>query len=515
MAALARARLLLCLAALLHALPPALFSCASDPATPAQDEAVEEENGQGFTDDISKPEPAVSPWPEDESVLADPSVPSSVPEIQEGPLSATLLPSSPSAPEDGIPDRQEEQQNPSVGSEEEAERGCEEGVPLEKTHMIAEAMFKFTADLVRGVELEKGQDNLFLSPLSLTLALAHLALGAANQTEKALLEALHLAEVPCLHQALRQVRQQLDQLVLNVASRLYLTKGFQVKKTFLEDSERFYKAKPVTLSGKGEEDLAAINSWVKEATKGHIPKILSELPVDVVMILLNAVHFQGFWRTKFDPKLTEAGMFQLDNEFVVSSAMMNAQKYPLSWYSSHSLDVQVARFPFKGNMSFVVIVPNHFERNVSQLLSELRPASFSHFPKERPTMVKMPKVHLKCHLELNQAISQLGLGELFSSPDLHRIADGPLLISSIQHDSALELAEAGVEAAAVTTTVMSRSFSAFIIDRPFLFFISEDTTGIPLFFGRIGNPNPGAPKQRKEQEDLPDKGHLAHNTIPK
>ncbi|KAL8198916.1 UNVERIFIED_CONTAM: hypothetical protein K2H54_029534 [Gekko kuhli] len=483
MAALPWTRLLLGLAAL-----PVLFSCALDLETTAQEDAIMEENGQ--------------------------EVP--VPEIQEEPPSVTSLPSSPPALDDGVPDVQEEQQSPSVGQEEAAGTDCEESLPLEKMHVIAEAMLKFTADLVREVELEKGHDNLFLSPLSITLALAHLALGAANQTEKALLEALHLAEVPCLHQALHQVRQQLDQATLSVASRLYLQKGFEVKETFLEDSEKFYKAKPVTLSGKREEDLAAINSWVKAATRGHIPKMLSELPADVAMILLNAVHFQGFWRTKFDPELTEPGTFHLDDEFVVPVEMMKAPKYSLSWYSPDSLDVQIARFPFKGNVSLVAIVPNYTERNISKLLSELRPARLlSRFPKEMPTRVKMPKVHLESHLELNQAISQLGLGELFSSPDLSRIAEGPLVVSSIQHRSALDLAEDGVEASAATSVVMSRSLSTFVIDRPFIFFVREDTTGIPLFFGSIQNPNPGAPKQRKAEEDRLDKRHLAHNTIPK
>ncbi|XP_054857484.1 alpha-2-antiplasmin isoform X2 [Eublepharis macularius] len=518
MAALPWTRALLCLAVLLHSRTPAS----------AQDEAVLQERVQEFSSAIAQPDPAVTQGPEAESVLVNSNVPSSVPEIQEGPLDGTLLQCStlevgmPCLTDEGTakpemgPDKPEEQQNSSLEGEEEAGRGCNEDLPPEKMRMIAEAMLKFTVDLVREVELEKQQDNLFLSPLSITLALAHLALGAANHTEKALLEMLHLEKVPCLHQALSQVHRQLDKAMLSVAARLYLQKGFQVKEKFLEDSERFYKAKPALLSGNGEEDLAAINNWVKEATRGQIPKILSELPVNVAMILLNAVHFQGFWKTKFDPELTEPGMFYLDDEFAVSVEMMKAPKYALSWYNLDSLEVQVARFPFKGNMSFVAIVPNHFERNVSQLLSDLCQAChFSDFPKERPTMVKMPKLHLQDQLELNQAISQLGLGELFSSPDFRRIAEGPLFVSSIWHHSALELAETGVEASAATSVVMSRSLSTFILNQPFVFLILDDTTGIPLFFGSIRNPNPSAPKQRKEQEELPDKQDLAHNTIPK
>lgn len=66
-----------------------------------------------------------------------------------------------------------------------------------------------------------------------------------------------------------------------------------MKEKFLEDSEQFYGAKPVTLSGIEEDDLAAINKWVKEATNGQIPTFLQQLPANTVMLLLNAIHFHG------------------------------------------------------------------------------------------------------------------------------------------------------------------------------------------------------------------------------
>lgn len=78
------------------------------------------------------------------------------------------------------------------------------------------------------------------------------------------------------------------------------------------------------------------------------------------------------------------------------------------------------------------------------------------------------------------------------------------MVSSVQHQSALELSEAGVEAAAATSTAMSRmSLSSFVVNRPFLFFILEDSTSLPLFVGSVRNPNPGAQPERKEQQDSP------------
>ncbi|XP_006032910.1 alpha-2-antiplasmin [Alligator sinensis] len=388
-------------------------------------------------------------------------------------------------------------------SEEEEERNC--NISQERMRKLADGLMKFTADLLQEVERENSQPNMVLSPLSITLALSHLALGAENQTEKHLLEAMHLKSVPCLHHTLSSIRRVLTESLLSVASQLYLQKGLEVKEKFLENSERFYGAKPVTLSGNKEDDLIAINKWVQEVTKGHISSFLSQLPDSMVMLLLNAVYFRGFWRNKFDASLTGPDMFHLNDEFMVPVEMMKAPKYSLSWFTLDSLEMQVARFPFKGNMSFVAIVPNQFGWNVSEVLENVSHDKLhGRFPKEKPTLVKMPKMHVDYKLELNEVLSRLGLKELFSAPDLRKITNEPLLVSSIQHQSTLELAEEGVEASAATSIMLSRSLSTFSLDRPFLFIIFEETTGIPLFVGKIQNPNPSAAQQRKEPEDVSD-----------
>lgn len=75
----------------------------------------------------------------------------------------------------------------------------------------------------------------------------------------------------------------------------------------------------------------------------------------------------------------------------------------------------------------------------------------------------------------------------------------------------MELSEAGVEAAAATSTAMNRmSVSSFAVNRPFLFFIMEDALGMPLFVGSVRNPNPSAQPQPQEQQDSPDNRVFRH-----
>ncbi|PKK23711.1 serpin peptidase inhibitor, clade F (alpha-2 antiplasmin, pigment epithelium derived factor), member 2, transcript variant X1 [Columba livia] len=391
----------------------------------------------------------------------------------------------------------------SASSEEKGEaedESCE--MTWKKSQRLAGGLMRFSINLLREAQVESNGTNVILSPLSIALALSHLALGAANQTEKHLLAAMHLQSVPCLHHVLGTLRRRFTESTLSLASRLYLQKGFEVKDKFLEDSEKFYGAKPMTLSGMGEDDLVAINTWVKEATNGQIPTFLQQLPANTVLLLLNAIHFHGVWRNKFDANFTGPDVFHLDSKFMVPVEMMKAQRYPLSWFTLESQDIQVAKFPFQSNMSFVVIVPNQYTWNLSHVLENFPYEQLCRlFPREVPTTVKIPKIKLDYQLELNKVLSQMGLQELFTSPNLQKISDEPLFVSSVQHQSTLELKEDGVEASAATSVAVSRSVSAFSLDQPFVFIIFEDETGIPLFIGSVQNPNPNAAPQIKEPRD--------------
>lgn len=78
-------------------------------------------------------------------------------------------------------------------SEEEGEAGhenCE--MRWKKSHRLADGLMRFSIDLLREVQLESNRSNVILSPLSIALALSHLALGNFLLT-KALVPALPCA----------------------------------------------------------------------------------------------------------------------------------------------------------------------------------------------------------------------------------------------------------------------------------------------------------------------------------
>lgn len=64
--------------------------------------------------------------------------------------------------------------------------------------------------------------------------------------------------------------------------------GFQPKQDFLDKSQRFFDSEPAVL-----KTLQQVNDWVENATNGKMPDFLSALPPNLLIMLINAVHFKG------------------------------------------------------------------------------------------------------------------------------------------------------------------------------------------------------------------------------
>ncbi|XP_061575583.1 serpin peptidase inhibitor, clade F (alpha-2 antiplasmin, pigment epithelium derived factor), member 2b [Cololabis saira] len=355
---------------------------------------------------------------------------------------------------------------------------------------ITAAIQKLGMQLLQNLETTPEQPNLIISPLSISLALSQLALGAENETEELLMHHLHGNTVPCYHQSLHNVLMHLRNSDLQIATRIFLRKGFEAKQEFVSESQRLYDSEPAIL-----ESLDQINDWVENATRGKMTDFLSALPPNLLLMLINAVHFKGEWKARFDPRFTSRGVFYLDDMHLVDVEVMEDAKHPLSLFIDNELEAQVASFPFMKQMSLMVVMPITGQVNMSSFSGKLNISNlYERLPKERAVQVKVPKFKLEYSQELQDVLTKLGLGEMFQSPNLAEIADGPLLVSSVLHKSSMEINEEGAEAAAATTVVISRASNPiFHLSQPFFFVLMDDTTQIPIFMGVINNPNPGAP----------------------
>ncbi|XP_015254763.1 PREDICTED: alpha-2-antiplasmin-like [Cyprinodon variegatus] len=374
----------------------------------------------------------------------------------------------------------------SVPTEEEEERNdgnCGRAFSHEEHRLIGGAIEQLGLKILENLPTSPQQPNVILSPLSLAFALAHLTLGSRKETEKLLLQSLHAQKLPCFHHVLGSLIPHLTQNSLEVAARMYLRPGFEVKLSFVEESLARYRSRPFPLVSVDE-----VNQWVENVTNGHIPNFLESIPHDVVLMLMNGVYFKGEWKTQFDPQVTSKNKFYLDSQNSVSVDMMKSANYPLRLMDDPELQAQVGSFPFKGNTSFLVVLPRG---NISSVLPKINISDlYSRLPQEKSMGVNLPKVKLQYRQELEEALTRMGLGSLFSGPDLSGISDQPLRVSGVLHAATVELSEEGVEASATTVVTVMRSISLFSVNSPFLFALVDDFSLAPLFMGIVTNPAP-------------------------
>uniref|UniRef100_A0A672RQP0 Alpha-2-antiplasmin-like n=1 Tax=Sinocyclocheilus grahami TaxID=75366 RepID=A0A672RQP0_SINGR len=349
---------------------------------------------------------------------------------------------------------------------------------------VGGAVAKLGLALLEKLQPGSEQPNIIISPLSVSLALAELALGAKNKTEDKLLEVLKAKELPNFHETLSCLQEQLTAKAVKMASRLYLIPG----KELMAFSLNLYKSEPAHLTS-----IEEVNRWVEESTKGHITNFMSSLPPNVILMLINTIYFKGEWQSRFDSKFTVKDIFYIDKKTSVKVDMMMGSKYPLSMFVDRKDGTQVARFPFQGNVSLLVVMPVPAHGNLSNAAAKLNISDmYEHFQSEKSMHVKLPKFKLQYKQDLRQALTSMGLGLLFTGPDLSRIAPGPLEVSGVQHASSMELSEEGAEASAATSVTLVRTIPTFAVNMPFIFALVDDASYMPLFLGMVTNPNPGA-----------------------
>ncbi|XP_042603575.1 alpha-2-antiplasmin [Cyprinus carpio] len=368
---------------------------------------------------------------------------------------------------------------------------CNDVLSLETQRAVGGAVAKLGLALLEKLQPGSEQPNIIISPLMFSLALAELALGAKNNTEDKLLEVLKAKELPNFHETLSCLQEQLTAKAVKMASRLYLIPGW-----FVDRALNLYKSEPAHLTS-----IEEVNRWVEESTKGHITNFMSSLPPNVILMLINTIHFKGEWQSRFDSKFTVKDIFYIDKNTSVQVDMMMGSKYPLSMFVDRKDGTQVARFPFQGNMSLLVVMPVPAHGNLSITAAKLNISDmYKHFQSEKSMHVKLPKFKLQYKQDLRQALTSMGLGLLFTGPDLSRIAPGPLMVSGVQHASSMELSEEGAEASAATSVTLVRTIPTFAVNMPFIFALVDDASYMPLFLGMVTNPNPGA---TTEQSDDP------------
>ena len=355
------------------------------------------------------------------------------------------------------------------------------------------------------VDTRDSVPNLFVSPLSVAMALTMTYNGAAGETEAAMrstleLDSMTLDEVNAANQSLIALLRGLDPHVkFQIANSIWYRLGFRVEQPFLDANRTYFDARVDSLDFSDPGAAQTINNWVNAQTNGLIPEIVpSPLPNDALMYLIDAMYFKGDWTQQFDKALTAPRAFHLtDGSTVQVPTMTFGQEAAIrraSTSQGRMIDLSYGGAAF----SMTILLPAE-NLNVDSLLANLTLDDWNTGVAALDTFVTefyLPKFKLENSLTLNATLSALGMGVAFSDfADFTRMTPSGVKISQVKHRTYVDVNEEGTEAAAVTSVGMEPTSvgpPVFKVDRPFVFALRENLSGTILFMGVIRHP-PDAP----------------------
>lgn len=368
----------------------------------------------------------------------------------------------------------------------------------------------FALDLYRVLTAGK-QDNLFISPQSITLALSMTYAGAAGTTATAFESTLHQGlPAASYHRAMNDLDRQLTSrgqgakaadgqpFRLNIANQLFAEKKFTFEVPFLDTLAQEYGAnvRLMDFVTQPEPSRVQINDWVAKKTEDRIKDLLAEgtITPDTRAVLVNAIYFNAAWKTQFDPKQSHDVTFHaLDGTTPMTSMMADAE---MPARGATVSGVEVVALPYDGDeLSMLILMPpladfTSFEQGLTAQAIDGYVAAL----KSEDLELTLPKFELRTSASLNQPLSTLGLGIAFSDgADFSAMSkEASLAISDVVHQSFVKVNESGTEAAAATAVVVGTTSipqtRPVTIDRPFVFAIRDDATGAIVFIGRYVKP---------------------------
>ncbi len=361
---------------------------------------------------------------------------------------------------------------------------------------------EFAIDLFKATYKNEDKKNLFISPLSVDMALGMTWNGAAGETKTEMQAALRnqgytAEDINEYAKTLREALINADPSTkLAIANSIWARSGFDLEQSFIDVNKTNYNAEVKALDFTSPNAVKEINNWCTTNTNNKIPEILDNIPSDAVMYLINAIYFKGIWKYQFDKKNTQDLPFTKENGTTQNVKMMGLTEN-LGYTADEN--TRYLEMPY-GNKAFSMIIAlPQPEKDLKDVIQNISNDSWSNATKNiqiRSIKLQLPRFKLECDYEMEKNIlPDMGMRLAFN-PSLANFTginkSGNLAISKVKHKTFVEVNEEGTEAAAVTsveviyTSVGPSTPISFAVNQPFLFAIKENSTGIILFIGKIG-----------------------------
>jgi serpin B len=278
-----------------------------------------------------------------------------------------------------------------------------------------------------------------------------------------------------------------------ISNTIYMNKGYELKPLFVSKANDCYHAEPETRNFADGKTLDVINQWASDHTEKMIEKVLDKDSFDpsAISYLLNAIYFKGVWSQTFDKENTRDEAFKMETGEEKQLPIMHQEQ---EFYYAEDDDCQVLRLPY-GNKAYsmTILLPKE-GKTVRDLVKTLNKDTWERYQRIGSAIVdvKLPRFESNTDLTLDKIMVTLGMPNAFNPnlAEFPEFCNVPTYIDMMKQVARIKVNEEGTEAAAVTVIFVKLANAAprrasFHATRPFLYIISEQSTGAIFFIGQF------------------------------
>lgn len=363
---------------------------------------------------------------------------------------------------------------------------------IEETNQFSYTLFNALQNNLSNLD----NKNIFISPLSVSMAMSMAANGAVDETRDEIINALGYNGVTTMD-GINQINAKLlaelptvdPKTTFSIANALWFNKDYSFFDSYKTVNETYYDAGVQTLDFGKSSSLSTINQWISSKTNGLITNMLDKLEKDAALYITDALYFKGDWSRKFENYELDLEFTNSDNQKVRVPKLCDTRNM---LYNSND-KCEMATIPFgNGSYQFSVILPNKGV-SVADAVSSLDDSFFDNSTTQY-VAYNVPKFAFENKLDLVDYLKALNIKRAFEKDaDFTRICTTTnLFISKVLHNTKIDVNENGVVAAAATVVEMLDGASGnepkyikFFVNRPFAFVIRETTTGANIFIGAV------------------------------
>ncbi len=367
----------------------------------------------------------------------------------------------------------------------------EEWIEKELDEAFIAAQMDFSAEIFRRAAKEIRCKNTLISPLSISMALAMTANGASGKTAEQMLDVLGGHSIEDLNAYLANWRVALqsdEEATLQMGNSIWIRElqGFDAKDQFLQDNAKYYNSQ-VFKAPFNSFGIEQMNLWVKQKTNGMIPKMIEQLNSDTMMVLMNAIGFDAQWSDPYtDYSIRDEDFTTIDGK-KQTVKMMHSTEYT---YLEGEGAIGFLRPYQGGRYAFGALLPEgDFEKYVETLSGD---TLLKILENKQRTQVRasLPQFKNQYRLTLNDLLSEMGMSAAFDG-GFEKMSNTDLFISEVLHEAVIEVHKDGTRAAAATAVMMDKATAPMAepkvvtLDRPFIYFIIDTQTNLPIFIGTV------------------------------